>query len=346
MPPYILILIFVMSWIYIEKKTVNHKSFWTPLVLLSIFAGVRNYTVGSDAPTYTANFRYNLSAYNYDFNENVEYGFQLFEYSLLNLTHNYFWLFFISSIIIVGCFLIVIKKYSNNYFASIYLYITLGVYTFFFNGLRQGMAVAILALATPYLINKNTVRYFLIIAIASMFHISALVIIPFYFLTHIRIKLTYKIFISFMASLLSSRLFITLFADNNPRYEHYIQSSEKAGGYLTLAFYTLLMVVLIVINRIYKIKNPIFNNLLTYYSIGIAFILPLTTLETDPAGPQRLVQNFVWTLVLILPIAISAIKNKYIEFLFYLLFILYFILTTSRFHNLIPYTLNPLFKVI
>lgn len=346
MLPYILILTFVMSWIYIEKKTVNHRSFWIPLILLSTFAGVRNYTVGSDAPTYTSSFRYNLSAYNFEFNEDVEYGFQLFEYSLLNLTHNYFWLFFVSSILTVGCFLIIIKKYSNNYLASVYLYITLGIYSFFFNGLRQGIAVAILALATPYLINKNTRAYLLITAIASMFHISALLIIPFYYLTHVRIKLNYKILISFMTSLLSSRLFIVLFANNNPRYESYTQSSEKSGGYLTLAIYAILMLFLILINRIYKVKNPIFDKLLTYYSIGIAFVIPLTTLQTDPAGPQRLAQNFVWTLILLLPIAISAIRNRYVEFLFYLIFILYFILATSRFHNLVPYTLNPLFKVI
>lgn len=346
MLPYILILTFVVLWIYFEKKAINHKSFWIPLILLSTFAGIRNYTVGTDSAAYTKKFRYNFNAYNFQFNENVELGYQFFEYILLQLTHNYFWLFFIFSIIVVGCFLIIIKRYSTDYVASVFLYITLGVYTFFFNGLRQAIAVAILALATPYLIKKNIIRYLIITAVASMFHISAILLIPFYFLTHSKIKFTYKILISFFTSLLGSRLVIAFFADSNPRYEQYTSSNAKAGGLVTLSVYTLLAIFLIIIGKMYKIKNSLYNSLLTYYSIGIFFIIPLTTLQTDPSGPQRLLQNFIWTLILLLPIAINAINNKYIAFLIYLVFLVYFIIITFSFNGLTPYLLNPIFKVV
>ena len=110
MAPYFFIISLVMFWIYFEKITLNRKAFWIPFFLLSVFAGIRNRSVGTDSGAYVALFEINLDPKYYQFNSNVEIGYQFFEYILLNLTHNYYWLFLLTAFFIVYSFLLIIKK--------------------------------------------------------------------------------------------------------------------------------------------------------------------------------------------------------------------------------------------
>ena len=345
MLPYLVILTFIIFWIVLEKKALNRKAFWLPLVFLSLFAGSRSLKVGTDTGGYVKNFVNNLDSNYYEFSKDIEIGYQFLEYLLLSVTHNYFWLLFTISLIVVSCYLIIIKRYSVNYGFSIFLFITLGIYTFFFNGMRQGLAMAIFVLATPYLLEKKAFKYTLLCFFTSFFHISALFMIPFYFLVHLRIKLIYKILVSFTISLTASSFFIDYLASDNQRYEGYTEEAEKAGGFLTLAFYVILLVFIYFISHIYKIREMNFNRLFSFYAVGVVFIIPIAMLGTNPSGPQRLINYFTWTLVLILPIVFRKINNVIVFVSFASLFLVYFILTTTRFSDLTPYNINPIFEV-
>ena len=345
MLPYLLVLGFVMFWIALENKALNRKSFFLPLVALSLFAAIRSYRVGTDSGTYTRHFRSNLNIYNFEFEEGVEIGYQLVEYVLLRLEANYSWLFLVTGIIVVYCYLTIIKKYSIHYPFSIFLFITLGVYTFFFNGLRQGLAMAIFALALPYLLEKRLIPYLLICFLGSMFHNSALFMIPFYFVVNVRIKPTYRILATFIGSLLVSGFLISYFAASNERYQSYADADQKGGGYLTLGFYTLLLLVIYFVSHIYKIRDKQFMQLFTFYAVGVVFLIPIAMLGANPSGPQRLLTFFTWTLVLILPIVFKRINNAYVTSIAAILFLFYFILTTSTFSKLTPYIINPIFEI-
>lgn len=345
MLPYLLVLGFVIFWIELEKRALNRKSFWLPLVILSLFAGIRSFRVGRDSVFYTASFRNNLDIYNFQIRKGIELGYQFLEYTLLRLTNEYFWLFFITALIVVYCYLTIIKKYSVNYWFSIFLFITLGVYTFFFNGLRQGLAMAIFALALPYLLEKRLIPYLIICFLASLFHSTALFMIPFYFLVNLRIKPIYKILATFLGSLFVSRFLIKYISASNQRYESYAAADQEGGGYVTLGFYTILIFVIYLIIRIYKIRDKQFMQLFAFYAIGVVFIIPIAMLGANPSGPQRLLTYFTWTLVLILPIIFKRINNIYITSSAVILFIIYFTLTTSAFSNLSPYIINPIFEI-
>ena len=344
MLPYLLILFFVLFWITLEQKAINRKSFWLPLVTLVLFFSVRSNQVGTDTQVYTYNFDNSLDVKYFDFKENVELGYQLLEYSILQFTDNYFWLFFISGLVVVYLYLKVIRKYSVNYLLSVFLFITLGIYTFFFNGLRQGIAMAIFTFALPYLLERKIILYILVCLFASLFHITALFMIPFYFLVNLRIKPIYKILITFLGSLLLSRLLVTYIASTNDRYESYTEVSESSGGILILLFYFLILLFIYFIANIYKVRDEQFKKLFTFYGVGLVFVIPLALLGTNPSGPQRLLYYFTWTLVLILPIIFNKINNTYVTSIAITFFIIYFILTTTRFSDLTPYIINPIFK--
>lgn len=345
MLPYLFVLSFIMFWILLEQKALNRKSFWMPLIVLSLFACVRSYLVGTDSGTYTRNFRRNLNIYNFEFEKGVELGYQILEYTLLRLEANYSWLFFIVGIIVVYCYLTILKKYSVNYIFSVFLYITLGVYTFFFNGLRQGLSMAIFVLATPYLLERRFTPYLIICVCASFFHTSALFMLPFYFLVNLRVKPLYKILAAFLSSLAFSRFLINYIATTNERYEGYTEVSEEAGGLLILGFYTILLLFIYFIIRLYKIRDKYIIKLFTFYAVGIVFIIPVAMLGAMASGPQRLIVYFTWTLTLILPFIFKKMNNIYITSIAIALFLIYFVLTTSRFSNLTPYTINPIFEI-
>lgn len=345
MLPYLLVLSFIMSWIALEKKSLNRKSFWVPLIVLVLFASIRSYHVGTDGRTYVIPFIIQLDVEYFQFQENIEIGYQLLEYLLLSLTSDYFWLFFVTALIVVYCYLIIIKKYSVDYWFSVFLFITLGVYTFFFNGLRQGLAMAIFALALPYLLEKRLMPYLIICFLASSFHLTALFMIPFYFLVNLRIRPCYKILATFLGSLFFSRFLIKYVSTSNERYESYSAADQEGGGYLTLGFYIVLLLFIYAATRIYNIKDKQYIKIFTFYAIGVAFITPIAMLGVNPSGPQRLLIYFTWTLILILPIVFKKINNIYMTSLAVVLFIIYFILTTSTFSNLSPYIINPTFEV-
>lgn len=342
---YFLILIIVMLWIWVEEKSLSRTSVFIPIFILILFFSIRDFTVGTDTITYTKFFRDGLLPQYYNFNPEIEMGYQFFEYVILNFTHNYFWLFFFCSIIVIPSYFYIIKKYSTNYILSIFIFITFGIYNFFFNGLRQGIAIAICFLALPLLIDKKKLKYLILIFIASLFHISALIMLFFYFLVHSKIKLEYKmIFITVISSVVSG-IIINYLANSNKRYEAYGQIDEGSGGYLTLCFYIFLGIFVYILGRQERIINYNFRVYEQIFLCGLLLVIPIAFLGTDPSGPQRILNYFLPMLTLILPVLLNKYKHKLFTFIFIFLAMIYFYLVTSRFGEIIPYTINPIFEI-
>lgn len=342
---YLAILTFVVLWIVLEKLSINRQSFWLPLLTLSLFSGIRNYNVGTDSALYTRPFRYpkpiNIETISFSFNG--EFGYQLYSKILLLLTNNYFWLFFLSALIIVFSYLSFIKKYSVNYLFSIFLFITLGPYTLFFNVLRQGLAISIVLVAINYLLKRKPILFVIFIILASSFHVSALLLLPLYYLVYLKIDVITKMLLTFTTSSIASTIVIKVFAESNAKYASYTQTYEKASGSLTVSFYVSLLISLYIVSKMYKIKDEVFSKLFTFYAIGIALVLPIFMLGTHPSGPLRILYYFSWTTIILIPIALNRIKNPFVYVITIVICLIYFILTTSSFANLTPFIINPIF---
>ena len=333
-----------MFWIFLEKKSLNRKAFWIPLLVLVFFASIRSHLVGTDTGAYTSNFRNSLNSDYYYFREELEYGYQFFEYSLLKITHNYFWLFFISSLIVVGSYLYIFKKESQDYLLSIFIFITFGFYLFYFNGLRQGLAMAIVALATPYLINKKFLKYVLIVIIASFFHKTALIMILFYLFIHLKMKFELKATFVFLGSFLVSGPVVQYLGSVNEKYSGYAEVSEVKGGYLTLFFYFLISLFIYIYYKKYNIKDNNYYVLMQLHTYGVLFLIPVSMLGANPSGPQRLLFYFVWVSTLLIPVIFNRINKTSIYFTFILLAFFYYTMVLG-FGNLIPYQFNEIFRI-
>lgn len=91
--------------------------------------------------------------------------------------------FLILAIIQMICIIMIYRKYSDNYWMSIFLFIASTDYmSWMHNGIRQFTAVAMIFAATTLILKKKYVPLLLVIILASTIHGSALLMIPIVFI--------------------------------------------------------------------------------------------------------------------------------------------------------------------
>lgn len=85
----------------------------------------------------------------------------------------------------VQCFLLfkIYRKYSTSFTISFFLFLASTDYvSWIFNGMRQFVAVTITVACFPWILQKKYMKAIIVILIASLFHQSALLVLPFVFI--------------------------------------------------------------------------------------------------------------------------------------------------------------------
>lgn len=172
-------------------KDVQRMQVWFAVLAFApiiYFASTRGYF--ADTSAYITNF---LEAPD-SFSELPQYYQELQKdkgyYILAAIIHIIFkdnyvpYLFIIASI--QGVSLIAIfRKYSTNYLFSILLFVLSTDYiSWMYNGMRQFTAVTLIFAATALMLRKRYASIILVVLFASLFHQSALLMIPFIFLSY------------------------------------------------------------------------------------------------------------------------------------------------------------------
>ncbi len=109
-----------------------------------------------------------------------EKGFAIPLKLLTEVQSRYQIMFVITSIVIVGAIFLYIYKHSNKPYLSVFFFLTFGVLFVSFDFLRQMIAAIVVLYALKYIEKKQFLRYLAFVLFASLFHISALIMIPFY----------------------------------------------------------------------------------------------------------------------------------------------------------------------
>ncbi len=156
---------------------------------LFVFAAIRKYT-GFDYNLYAQTFIDFLSM------DAEEIGYFRFEkgismpMKLLGdvMFTDYQWMFVGYAFIVALSLMIILFKTSDKPYLGVFFFLTLGLYFNSLNFMRQMIASFIVVLGMRYIKTGQFFRYLLVVLFASCFHLSALVMIPFYFI--LKIKLT------------------------------------------------------------------------------------------------------------------------------------------------------------
>lgn len=328
---------FLLSFLRIEKN-LNRKgrNRYIFLLLLIPFAlsAFRGIDVGNDTYTYFRMYR-NVGDYSNYFNfmkvTRIEPGYSLlmFLFQRLGASYEVFQVFFESLIFI--SFNKYIKKYSENYALSCFMFIANRNLAGTMNTVRMWLAIAILLNSVPYIKERKLVKFLLVVLAASTMHYSAMLFVIVYIMTGIKKEnLVFPItLISAVVIAYIGTPFFRLVTNLVGRYEGYLSTSyfDTSGAlaiyinfiisFAFIAYYTILRRYdkgikhyekdTIVISEQYifyimyfisfsfsliGLRNQIMSRLSSYFSISALALLP-HALNTSPNEANRKIMHIV-----------------------------------------------------
>ncbi|MEG0852868.1 MAG: EpsG family protein [Angelakisella sp.] len=194
--------------------------------------------------------------------------------SMVSLNYHVFLL--ACNLIMVGFVFWTIYRYSPMWWVSAVLYLTLQFMPHSMNLLRQSIAASIIFASFPFLKKGKLIPYMLMVLLASSFHISAIIMIPAYFLLRAPYKLsvlaTYSgiVLVAYIGFTPILRFATTYLF---PQYAQYVNSSIYAGqnsfAYVMMPFAYVLGVLLAAKGLLERDKQ---NNALIYSSVFTFFV--------------------------------------------------------------------------
>ena len=177
-------LIFVMLCANIYDRTKSTSFLIFCFVMMSVLAGFRDVNVGTDSWNYYFQFENKdiLNDINFPTLLTNEGLFDVLVWLSQKLSNNYFALFTLVAMLVYGASLKAIKDNSSSVTTSLFVYISLGIAVFCYNGERQAIAIAIYMLSFHSLQTKQFWKYCAIVLFATLFHRTIIVAIPLYFI--------------------------------------------------------------------------------------------------------------------------------------------------------------------
>ncbi|MEH7076829.1 EpsG family protein [Neobacillus drentensis] len=214
------------------------------MISFVLVSGLRN-NIG-DTPFYI--HTYNITDFTWELVKSQdEIGFAVLQMILKRYSTDPQILIFTTALITNVLIIIGLYKYSRLFELSVYVYITGGLFIVTMNGIRQCLATAIIFTATKYLIEGNWFRYLLVAIFASLFHQSALILIPIYFLVRYKAwsKATLLLLLSSIIIVLGFNQFSKLLfsALENSQYGVYSQFNEGGANIIRVIVFAIPLVI-------------------------------------------------------------------------------------------------------
>lgn len=154
----------------------------------------------------------------------------------------------VAFITLIGPYLF-IHRYSRSYLLTVVMFIAIGTFHIEFYVLRQAVAMSIVLACFHYIGEKRLLKYCIVIAIASLFHKTALVLLLLYPLVNIppsKYKNIAITVISVLALVFSSQISNYLISDF---YSLYADKVFSGGGVKLFLFYVFIYVVYLLLKK-------------------------------------------------------------------------------------------------
>lgn len=342
----VLFLLWTLAFLY--KETRSFAPLFLIFLVLVLFGGLRNFSVGTDTFNYVHSFQSSsiMGESFFSFNKSFEPGYQMLE-KLVVLVSREYWVL-LSSIMVLSItpYLYSITKLSHSFHISIFLFFVLGAYLFVFNGGRQGLAAGLFSIGFVHLINRNFYKYLLWVGIASTFHLTALMMLPVYFLFGKKITVFNVVLctgLAVAAVFFSGNLMQNLEVIGFERYAVY-KNRGFSGGELTLLFYLVSFAILVFLKKqVNENMRGIYVLLLFMQYLNLVIYIIVIAANLD-VNLLRMSIYFSMASILIWPIALLSLQNTrssiVINLIFYAMHFVFFYFYLTRMSNLIPYVVN------
>lgn len=284
----------------------------TSLLALFVLMAYRAVSVGTDTVNYQTQFdlvsngtRLFVEPFWYLINKGVVLLGGSFEHVLI-----------VSSLLTLLPVYFVVYKKSVYPLLSIFLYLTLYYYFYSFNIIRQGIALSWGLLAIASLIDNKKRLFILFVLVASLFHYSALILVPATFLVKFLSKNRNTIPIQ-LITLIVGLFFYHILIDFILKVFYSGYQIERGLNFIgNLLFLLILNFLFIVISNIIRIKDQ-------WYYFFFSFVLLSNILARVPYG-NRFIMFLGITQLIFMP---ALLKNNTLsrkqQGLIYIVLILY-----------------------
>lgn len=292
-----------------KYKIAYYILFILSIIPMTLVAGLR-YEVGTDYNhTYVPHFLNVLV----DEPQYTEYPFLWLNKLLRLMTDNPVWLFLIMGLLFSTFINLSIKKLSTNWAVSTIMLVVAMIFFVSLNNSRQMVALAIAIYGFTFAMDKKFIPSILLMILSTGFHVSMIILFPFYFLIHL--KILRKNIFAFLLVLLCITPFL------NPvvrmilpyfKYEYYF-GSEHDNGQNIYPYYIQTLGISLITLYYFKALNKEYGN--KFYALflmsSIATIIGfMGFFVTIPEMMSRFLLNFSWANIFLVPMIVSVEKNK------------------------------------
>lgn len=279
---YIAVFILLLLPLFFDKGKFNRRNNIIYYFILPLFLCF-GYMTGSDWRGYELSFEYNNLIDVFTYKKEIGYGLLGYLFKIVGLS---FWHYSIA-IKLVGyyIFLFFYKRFSEgNVFGLVFFFVNTALFLWIDHPARNFCAIIIYLFSFKYIYERKFIKYLFVCLLASFFHLTALFLIPVYFVYRYYSNKTLIVFIMVSLSLLliqktlfgfiEEYVFQIEFIEN--RLSNYMYSDygymEIAGSFWGLSIHTMIMVIML-LNRS-KIEENFKNGyFIVFMSVVFFFLL-------------------------------------------------------------------------
>lgn len=314
-------------------------------LIILCFCGLR-YCVGNDYENYVilwesfSNGTFPLSR--------AEPGYLFLNYLFSKFEYGYYYVFFFAAFITYYFVFKAIKQIQVDSFLAFFAIFTLGFLITCNDQVRQGIAMALFFYSLKFVVKENFIKYSSCLLIASLFHYTALLFIPLYFLFKLKFELKWYVWFilicafyilslsGFFYSIMSKLIvMIPYYGELYMTKLKFLEQEQLSSGF------GLLFVVLngLYVSFLLNIKFSRTSSQNLYIKIYLLGIL-LFIVSNGFMLPERISFYFLYTNIFVIPIILNQKKYKLLNLLFIIGILVYYGLQSYyglEKHGAVPY---------
>lgn len=360
MIPYLIIFTSSVVFFYIsgitKNKILKFLSVAIAILLPSILAGLRDYSIGTDVNLY-GNIWFENACNANGYLEYVQYaswgsigvGYATLNYIVAMFTNNAHWFYFLLNLI-TNLFIYFGLRRNKNVCSipigfMVYYFV---FYCIFLNALRQSLAVAIIFWGFYFIQNDKFIKYVFTVIFASLFHSTALIAFALYVIHWLMnrknrnlIKIMLVVSVTFVSLEFWNILeFLSKYGLISERYGAYLNSSSQGGGVIIrIIFYGTFCFLLYFFSN-FPQNSQLENDFKVFNLISVL----LSFLAIREAQSVRIVMYFDIYLIYYCPYVLRsnliAKKDKiFFQFIIIILIVIYWIVVFGirKSDQVVPY---------
>lgn len=270
--------------------------------VLFLILALRAPWVGNDLAAYVPYFQLGATSA-----RGFEAGYEFLNKAIFAITPETSWFLAIVAFISLFPIAILINRYSTSIVMSYIIFSGFIIYHFMFSGIRQGVALGVIALSFICLEKKMLIPFVLLVLLASLFHISSIVFFVVYPLCN-WLKMTNKKYLIFsvlgLCIIIGLKPFLTWLVP-------LIFDEGKYVGYLdhdAMPAYNLFILVFTIFVSTFFVKTP--STILSKYRMILFLAVMCQSLGFISQEATRIAYYFFLCIPLAIPEVLSELRIK------------------------------------